>query len=70
MVSPGVDQLLGSPTPLQARLGPNLDQVLLTASPTSVACVFWKNCTGEWRFAQDRKACKEAQLHFISSIIL
>ena len=37
MVSPGVDQPLGSPTPLWAHLGPNLDQVLLTASLRSVA---------------------------------
>ena len=39
-VSPGVDRPLRLSVPLQAHLGPNLDQVLLTVSPTSMACVF------------------------------
>ena len=69
-VSLRVDRPPWSTDPLQACLRPNLDKVLPTASPMSVACVFQKNCTEEWRFAQDRKACKEAQLHFISTIHL
>ena len=66
----GGDQPMGAPDPLMALFGPNFGQLALTASPTSMASVFQKNCTEEWRFAQDRKACKEAQLNSIFTIHL
>ena len=66
--SPGGDYPMGAPNPLQAPFTPNFGRLVPTASPTSVAWVFMKDSSRGWQFAQDKKACKEAQLHSISTI--
>jgi hypothetical protein len=58
----------GRPCPFLARSGPNFTGCFLPPLQMPVACVSQKKWYGGWRFAQGRKACKEAQLHSISTI--
>jgi hypothetical protein len=58
------------PLPFLARSGPNFTSCLLPSLQTLVACASWKTWYEGWQFSQDREACKEAQLHSISTIHL